>query len=34
VIHIKKSYQAIMKQIQTVKKIMSDMKSFSYKDFI
>jgi competence transcription factor ComK len=34
VIHIKKSYQAIMKQIQTVKKIISDMKSFSYKDFI
>jgi hypothetical protein len=34
VIHIKKNYQAIMKKIQTVKKIMSDMKSFSYEDFI
>lgn len=34
VIYVKKSYQAIMKQIQTLKNITSDMKSFSYKDFI
>ena len=34
VIYIKKRYQAIMKQIQNVKKMMIHMKSFSYKDFI
>jgi competence transcription factor ComK len=34
VIYIKKRYQAIMKQIQNVKNMMTHMKSFSYKDFI
>jgi competence transcription factor ComK len=34
VIYIKKKYQSIMKQIQIVKKMMTHMKSFSYKDFI
>jgi competence transcription factor ComK len=34
VIYIKKRYQAIIKQIQNVKNMMTHMKSFSYKDFI